>query len=278
MLANSVTSTSVRPKILGVLNITPDSFSDGGQYLAPGEALQRAAALWDAGADYVDVGAESTRPGADEVDASEELRRLEPVFASFRQQGRCWSIDSQKPKVMRAAVDAGAGMINDVNALQWPGALDVAASSGVPVVLMHRQGTASSMQQQPQYQDVVAEVIAFLSARRDACIQAGMSADDIVVDPGIGFGKTLEHNLELLRATARIRSETGCRIMIGVSRKSMFRDLLGIKEPAGRVNASAWTAAWCAMQGADFLRVHDVAETLHALTLMRALHAEPRVD
>lgn len=266
------------PKVLGVLNITPDSFSDGGHFLAPDEALLRATTLWDAGADYVDVGAESTRPGAAAVDAAEELRRLEPVFAGLRQQTGVWSIDSQKPEVMRAAVNAGAGMINDVNALQWPGALAVAASAGVPVVLMHRQGSAATMQQQPQYDDVVAQVIQFLCQRRDACLEAGMSQTEIIVDPGIGFGKTLEHNLALLRATSRIRAQTGCRIMIGVSRKSMFRDLLGLQDPVQRVLASAWTAAWCAAQGADFIRVHDVAETRQALTLMAALQAAPAVE
>ncbi len=259
-------------EILGVLNVTPDSFSDGGCYIQPDDALARARQIWDAGADWVDVGAESTRPGAAEVDVDEELRRLGPVFAGLRRDGRRWSIDTQKPAVMRAAVDAGAGMINDVNALQWPGALSACVSLGVPVVLMHRQGKADNMQRAPQYRDVVTEVTAFLRARVDTCIAAGIPQQDIVVDPGIGFGKTLSHNLALLQATRAIRRDTGCRIMIGVSRKSMFRDLLGLEKPEQRVVASAVTAAWCAGQGADFVRVHDVEQTLQALTTWRALN------
>lgn len=259
-------------EILGVLNVTPDSFSDGGQYLDADAALSRARNIWDAGAEWVDVGAESTRPGAAVVDTDEEMRRLAPVFAGLRRDGRKWSIDTQKPEVMRAAVDAGAGMINDVNALQAPGALVVAARFGVPVVLMHRQGSAADMQQAPAYGNVVAEVADFLSARAQACIDAGVPSSDIVVDPGIGFGKTLAHNLALLRATTALREQTGCRIMIGVSRKSMFRDLLGLDRPADRVLGSALTAAWCAGQGADFVRVHDVAETRQALKVWSALN------
>ena len=199
------------------------------------------------------------------------MARLTPVFEGLQADGRAWSIDSQKPVVMQAAVQAGACMINDVNALQAKGAIDVAAAADVPVVLMHRQGAAKTMQSQPQYADVVAEVIAFLQMRIDACEKGGVARHNIVVDPGIGFGKTLEHNLALLRATSRIRRETGLPIMIGVSRKSMFRDLLGIDAPEDRVSASAWTAAWTATQGADYLRVHDVMETRHAWKLMRAL-------
>lgn len=256
---------------LGVLNVTPDSFSDGGRYLAPDQALARACALWDAGAEFVDVGAESTRPGAADVSVDEELTRLQPVFNGLRGDGRSWSIDTQKPEIMRAALAAGAVMINDVNALQAEGAIAVAAESTVPVVVMHRQGVAQTMQDRPAYGDVVADVIAFLQSRVDACVQGGVAHSRVVVDPGIGFGKTLEHNLALLRATSRIRQETGCPIMIGVSRKSMFRDLLGIDAPEERVAASAWTSAWAAAQGADYLRVHDVPETRQALTLMQAL-------
>ncbi|MEN8721058.1 MAG: dihydropteroate synthase [Oceanococcaceae bacterium] len=267
--------TQRRPDILGVLNVTPDSFSDGGRYLAPDAALAQAFALWDDGADIVDIGAESTRPGAPEVPLTEELRRLRPVFAGFAGVQRPWSIDTQKPEVMQAAVAAGATFINDVNALQGSGALAVAAeltaSGAVDVVLMHRQGSARTMQQQPRYRDVVTEVVAFLRARCDACERAGIARERIVVDPGIGFGKTLAHNLALVRATADIRRHTGCRILVGVSRKSMFRDLLGLQAPADRVWPSAMTAAWCARQGADMLRVHDVRETVQALTLDVAL-------
>ncbi len=263
-----------KTEILGVLNVTPDSFSDGGQFLDADAALKRARDIWDAGAEWVDVGAESTRPGAEVVDVDEELRRLAPVFAGLRRDGRKWSVDTQKPEVMRAAVDAGAGMINDVHALQAPGALAAAASLGVPVVLMHRQGSAADMQAAPAYTDVVAEVTAFLRERVRACVSAGVPAEDVVVDPGIGFGKTLAHNLALLRATAALREATGCRIMIGVSRKSMFRDLLGLEQPADRVLASALTAAWCASEGADFVRVHDVAETRQALLTWSALSTD----
>ncbi len=261
-------------EILGVLNVTPDSFSDGGSYLQAEDALARARQIWAAGAEWVDVGAESTRPGAAMVDAAEELRRLQPVFAGLRRDGRKWSIDTQKPEVMRAAVDAGAGMINDVNALQRPGALAEAARSGVPVVVMHRQGSAADMQAAPRYTDVVAEVTAFLCRRVQACVEAGVPRKDVIVDPGIGFGKSLQHNLDLLRATATIRRDTGCRLMIGVSRKSMFRELLGLDDPAERVLASVLTAAWAAGQGADFIRVHDVEQTRQALAVWQALNTE----
>lgn len=267
--------TPQRPDILGVLNVTPDSFSDGGCFLAPEAALARARALWDDGADIVDIGAESTRPGAPDVPLAEELRRLQPVFAGFAGVQRTWSIDTQKPEVMQAAVAAGATIINDVNALQGSGALAVAAeltaSGAVDVVLMHRQGSAQTMQQQPRYRDVVGEVVAYLRARCDACERAGIARERLVVDPGIGFGKTLAHNLALLQATAHIRKQTGCRILVGVSRKSMFRDLLGLAAPETRVWPSAMTAAWCARQGADMLRVHDVRETVQALALDVAL-------
>lgn len=260
-----------RPRLLGVLNITPDSFSDGGQYLSPDAALQRACLLWEQGADWVDVGAESTRPGAPAVSVAEELRRLEPVFAGLKADGRPWSIDSQKPEVLAAAVAAGVGMLNDVNALQAPGALEVAASCDVPVVLMHRQGNAQTMQAAPAYSDVLQEVEAFLLQRRQACLQAGIAAERIILDPGIGFGKTLEHNLILLRALSSMRQRLGAPILLGVSRKSLFRDLLGLEQPEQRIAVSAQLAAWAAGQGVDYLRVHDVPQTVQALRLQQAL-------
>lgn len=259
-------------QLLGVLNVTPDSFSDGGCYLQPEQARARATELWEQGADWVDVGAESTRPGAPRVSESEELRRLRDVFVALSAAARPWSIDTQKPGVMAAALDAGASMVNDVNALQAPGAVDVCADADVAVVLMHRRGDAATMQQAPHYADVVAEVSDFLQRRKEACLQAGMAESRIICDPGIGFGKTLEHNLELLRATARLRKELAAPLLIGVSRKSMFRDLLGLDSTAARILPSVQTAVWAATQGAEYLRVHDVEQTRQGLTLWQALN------
>lgn len=259
-------------QLLGVLNVTPDSFSDGGSYLQPDQARARAHELWQQGADWVDVGAESTRPGAPQVSEDEELRRLRDVFHALAAAARPWSIDSQKPAVMAAAIAAGASMVNDVNALQATGALEVCASAPVSVVLMHRQGDAASMQQAPHYTDVVAEVRDFLRQRKEACLRAGIPESQIICDPGIGFGKTLQHNLELLRATARLREELAAPLLIGVSRKSMFRDLLGLDSMAARIGPSVQTAVWAAAQGADYLRVHDVEQTRQGLKLWRALN------
>jgi dihydropteroate synthase len=255
---------------MGVLNVTPDSFSDGG--LWDGAAAPHALAMLEAGADIIDVGGESTRPGAEPVDEQQEIARVVPVIAALRAATKApISIDTMKPAVAIAAVAAGATMWNDVMALRSPGALETAASLHRPVVLMHMQGEPRTMQAEPHYGDVVAEVIAFLRERVRAAEAKGV--EDIWVDPGIGFGKTLEHNLALLNATQRIADEAGRPVVIGASRK---RFIAAIDERAasaaeGRLGGSVGAALLAAQKGAGMLRVHDVAETVQALKVWRAI-------
>ncbi|MGH8441430.1 MAG: dihydropteroate synthase [Nevskiaceae bacterium] len=254
---------------MGVLNVTPDSFSDGGRFTAPDAALARARAMVEEGAAIVDVGGESTRPGAQPVDEEQELARVLPVIARIRAELGCAiSIDTMKPGVMRAACDAGAELINDVNALRAPGALEAARDSGAAVCLMHMQGEPRTMQQEPRYADVVAEVRAFLEQRVAACVAAGIARERLVVDPGFGFGKALEHNLQLLGAVTEF-AEIGVPVLVGVSRKSMFGQLLdrpADQRLAGGL-AAATLAAW---QGARIVRTHDVRSTMDALKVTTA--------
>jgi dihydropteroate synthase len=256
------------PYVMGILNVTPDSFSDGG---AQGAAAPRGLAMIEAGADIIDVGGESTRPGAEPVDEREEIARVTPVIAALRASTKApISIDTMKPAVAMAAVSAGATMWNDVNALRAPGALDTAASIHRPVVLMHMQGEPRTMQVEPHYDDVVAEVIAYLRARVIEADARGV--DDIWVDPGIGFGKTVAHNLALLNAVGRIGRETGRPVVIGASRK---RFIASIDERArdaskDRLGGSVAAALIATQNGAAMVRVHDVAETVQALKLWRA--------
>ncbi len=261
-----------RPALMGILNVTPDSFSDGGRFLDPAAALAQARQMRDAGADIIDVGGESTRPGARGVPVQEELDRVIPVIqALIAELDVTVSVDSSKPEVMAAALAAGAGMINDVNALRAPGALELAAAHReVSVVLMHMQGEPRSMQQDPRYADVVAEVAGFLRARRDAALAAGIEAQRILVDPGIGFGKSLAHNLSLLKALPQLVEEFG-PLLLGVSRKSMFDKLYGGLPVEQRVAPSVQAALLAAQAGAAILRVHDVAETAAALHLWQAI-------
>ena len=258
------------PYVMGVLNLTPDSFSDGGKW-AEGGATRHGLAMLEAGADVIDVGGESTRPGAETVDAGEEIARVVPVIAALRAATKApISIDTVKPAVAIAAMQAGASIWNDVAALTAPGALETAASLHRPVILMHMRGEPRTMQDDPRYDDVVAEVIAFLKARVVAAEAKGLK--DIWVDPGIGFGKTLEHNLALLRNVKRIGEETGRPVLIGASRKRFIAALDERARSAGsdRLGGSVAAALLAAQQGAAMVRVHDVAETVQALKVWRA--------
>ena len=262
-----------RPRVVGVVNVTPDSFSDGGEHADAEAAIARGLKLVEDGAAMLDIGGESTRPGAADVDEAEELRRVIPVIEGLA--GRCavpLSVDTSKPGVMRAAVAAGAGFINDVRALREEGALDAAAALGVPVCLLHMQGQPRGMQDAPDYQDVVAEVHRFLAERVFACEMAGIDTRRVLVDPGFGFGKTLEHNVLLLRALPRF-VDLGGGLYVGLSRKSMIGELTGRGSPAGRVAGSVAAALVAVQRGALLVRTHDVADTVDALAVWQAVHA-----
>jgi dihydropteroate synthase len=259
-----------QPKVMGVLNVTPDSFSDGGRYAGLEVAVARAERMVEEGAAIVDVGGESTRPGASPVSAQEEIRRVVPVIERLASRiGVPVSVDTSKPEVMRAAVDAGAQMINDVRALRMHGALEAAAASGAAVCLMHMQGEPASMQSAPAYGDVIADVRGFLDARVAACLSAGMPRERICIDPGIGFGKLLEHNLALLAGLSRI-GEPSLPIVVGVSRKSLVGIITG-RPPADRLAGSVAFAALAVVRGASIVRAHDVAATVDAVKVAAAL-------
>ncbi len=261
-----------RPLVMGIVNVTPDSFSDGGRHASTAAAIAHAQQLMEAGADILDVGGESTRPGAALVSEQEELDRVLPVLDGLRGISVPISIDTYKPEVMRAALAAGASMVNDVNALQAQGALQVVAHSDAAVCLMHKQGMPQTMQQRPAYQDVVGEVSAFLKERIAAAESAGISLERIVIDPGFGFGKTVEHNLALLRHLDRLR-ELGVPILAGLSRKSMLGAITG-REVDDRLVASLTAALLAVQRGAAIVRVHDVRETVDALKILNAVNEE----
>ena len=264
-----------RPVIMGTLNVTPDSFSDGGQFVDRQQALQHARAMVAEGAAIIDVGGESTRPGARAVSADEELARVIPVIEALHGEVDApISIDTSKPEVMRAAVAAGAGLINDVYALRLPGALEAAASLGVAVCLMHMQGEPRTMQESPLYADVVGEVYNFLQERMDECMRAGMAREQLLVDPGFGFGKTLEHNLELLRRLDEFAA-LGAPLLVGLSRKSMIGKALGLALEE-RLHASVALALMAVQRGARIVRVHDVRATRDALRMYDAVWAGGR--
>jgi dihydropteroate synthase len=263
-----------RARVMGVVNVTPDSFSDGGAHADTGAAVAHALRLAEEGADLLDVGGESTRPGAGEVPLEEELRRVVPVIERLaRECALPISVDTSKPEVMRAAVAAGAGMINDPYALRRDGALEAAAALGVPVCLMHMQGTPRDMQEAPHYEDVVAEVHGFFAQRLFACEMAGIAKKKLLVDPGFGFGKSLEHNLLLLRQLARF-AELGVPVLAGLSRKGMIGQLTG-RGVEARVHGSVAAALLAVQNGAMLVRVHDVAATVDALAVWRAVAALP---
>ena len=264
-----------RTRVMGIVNVTPDSFSDGGDHASTDAAVAHALKLAAEGADLLDVGGESTRPGAQEVPLEEELRRVVPVIERLaRQTGLPISVDTCKPEVMRAAVQAGAGMINDVCALRREGALDTAAALGVPVVLMHMLGEPRSMQEDPRYDDVVAQVHRFLAERIFAAELAGIPKKNLVADPGFGFGKTTVHNLELLARLDRF-AELGVPVLAGLSRKRSIGELTGRQVPAERVAGSVAAHLLAAQRGARIVRVHDVAATVDALKVWEAVAAVP---
>lgn len=262
------------PRVMGIVNVTPDSFSDGGAHDSTEAAVAHGLRLAEEGADLLDVGGESTRPGAGEVPVDEELRRVIPVIERLvAETALPVSVDTSKPEVMRAAVAAGAGLINDVFALRREGALDAAAAAGVPVVLMHMQGEPRSMQDAPEYDDLVGEVHRFLAERVFACEMAGVPKKRIVLDPGYGFGKTTAHNLLLLRQQSRLL-DLGLPLLAGLSRKRSLGEITG-RDVDGRVHASVAAAVLAAEYGARILRVHDVAATVDALKVWAAVAAQP---
>src|SRR5690625_4126972 len=262
-----------RPRVVGILNVTPDSFSDGGDHATLDAAVAHGLRMAGEGADMLDVGGESTRPGADDVSAADEIARVVPVIERLAGQVDVpLAVDTSKPEVMRAAVAAGAGMVNDVYALRREGALDTVAELGVPVCLMHMQGEPRSMQVAPHYDDVEAEVHRFLAERVFACDMAGIERGKVMVDPGFGFGKNLEHNLALLRALDKLR-DLAAGIYVGLSRKSMLGAIAGREQPADRVSASVAAALVAVQRGAAMVRTHDVAATRDALAVWQAVHA-----
>jgi dihydropteroate synthase len=266
-----------RPNVMGILNVTPDSFSDGGRFIGRDAALGQALAMVNEGADIIDIGGESTRPGATAVSVDQELQRVIPVIEAVREVTSLpISIDTSKPRVMREAVAAGASLINDVRALREEGALEAAAELGVPVCLMHMRGEPRTMQEQPQYKDVVAEICDFLAGRVEACEGAGLNRGQLLVDPGFGFGKRLEHNLELLRRLGEFR-RLGLPLLVGISRKSMIGAILGEVPVEERSHGSVAAALIAASQGASVLRVHDVRASVDALKVQRAVFGDNAV-
>ncbi len=261
-----------RPLVMGIVNVTPDSFSDGGRLGDAQAAIRHALKLQEAGADILDVGGESTRPGAAAVPADEEMRRVLPVIEALAGRGCVVSVDTMKPEVMQAALDAGAAMVNDVMALRTPGALEAVAASDAAVCLMHMQGEPQSMQQSPSYADVVGEVKQFLQDRVAACEVAGIGRERLVIDPGFGFGKTLEHNLALLSHLDRL-AEVGLPVLAGLSRKSMLGTLTG-RSVDEREFAGIAAHLAAVTRGARLLRVHNVAAMRDALAIWNAVEEQ----
>lgn len=266
---NKVLNLSI-PQIMGILNVTPDSFSDGGQFNHIDKALEQARKLIADGATIIDVGGESTRPGAALVSVEEELARVIPIISAIRSESDVWiSIDTSKAEVMKRAVAAGANLINDVRALSEPGAIEAAASANVPVCIMHMQGQPQDMQDNPHYVDVIDEVTDFFSQRIDECINAGIKREHIILDPGFGFGKTMAHNFRLINEFNKFLA-FNLPVLAGLSRKSMFDHLLGLKVDE-RLAPSLTGALLCVQQGAHILRVHDVKETSDMLKIINTV-------
>lgn len=263
-----------RPVVMGILNITPDSFSDGGRFLHPDDALRQALRMCDEGAGMIDIGAESTRPGAQAVTEQEELDRVLPIIEKLRQEcDVIISVDTSTASVIQEAAARGAGFINDVRALQRAGALEAAAKTGLPVCLMHMQGSPATMQNNPQYADIFSEISGFFRQRIQACLEAGIAHERIVLDPGFGFGKTLPHNVALLKGLSRFES-LGLPLLVGLSRKSMLGTILGGAAVDQRLYAGVAGAVIAALNGARILRVHDVKPTIDALAVVTAFQEQ----
>ncbi|MNK65310.1 Dihydropteroate synthase [compost metagenome] len=257
--------------VMGILNITPDSFSDAGQYEHLEFAISRAEQMIVDGVDIIDIGGESSRPGAPPLPLQDELARVMPVLYALRDCGKPLSVDTYKPEVMREAILAGADMINDINGFRAPGAIEAVRDSDCALCIMHMQSVPETMQDQPQYEDVVREVIAFLRERIDTMTAAGIARERLCVDPGFGFGKTVEQNYALLRATRQLRSELNLPVLAGLSRKSMIGAVTG-RPVEQRLAGSVAGALAAVAQGAEIIRVHDVAETVDALKVWRMAH------
>jgi len=254
--------------IMGVLNVTPDSFSDGGKFITPKKAVQHAGMMIDNGADIIDIGAESTRPGAQKVQADEERKRIEPIIKVIKKNFNIpVSIDTYKPEIMELGIDLGVEMINDVYALRQPGAMDIVANSDVMLCLMHMQGTPKDMQNKPSYKSIINDVSQFLQERIHACEEFGINQSRLLIDPGFGFGKTHENNLKLFQSLEKFRF-LSLPLLVGVSRKSMVRNIIGDEEN-DIIQASAIMAALSALRGAKIVRVHDVKETKIALKTLQ---------
>jgi dihydropteroate synthase len=269
-------SLGERTLVMGIVNVTPDSFSDGAMFASVDDAVAHGARLVDEGADLVDVGGESTRPGSDPIEADEELLRVVPVIEGLvkARPGTALSVDTRKPEVASAALDAGASVVNDNAGGRNVALLETVSRTGAGVVLMHMLGEPKTMQDDPRYDDVVAEVHEFLRERIEAAVFAGVPEERVCIDPGIGFGKTVDHNLALLRAVPALRM-LGAAVMVGASRKGFIGTLTGVDDPAARLEGSLAVAVLAAAHGADLVRVHDVAATVRALKVADAVVREP---
>lgn len=269
LFAQGTSLDLTHPHVMGILNVTPDSFSDGGQHNTLIEAVKHANAMLNAGATIIDVGGESTRPGAAEVSVDEELSRVVPVVEALAQRFETWiSVDTSRPEVIRETARAGAHIINDIRSLQMPGALEAAAETGLPICLMHMQGQPGSMQDAPHYENVFADVDRFFSEQIARCEAAGIAKEKLLLDPGFGFGKNLTHNYQLLARLSEFH-HFGVPLLVGMSRKSMVGQLLNVG-PADRLSGSLACAVIAAMQGAQIIRVHDVKETVEAVRVVEA--------
>ncbi|SEF73625.1 dihydropteroate synthase [Vibrio hangzhouensis] len=270
--ANNKTLSLDTPQVMGIVNVTPDSFSDGGKFTSIDAAISQVESMIQAGVTIIDIGGESTRPGAPDVALEEELKRVIPVIKAIRERFDVWiSVDTSKAEVMKQAVEAGADIINDVRALQEPGALEVAAQAGVPICLMHMQGQPRTMQSNPSYDDLLSDVSEFLAQRIDACEAVGIKKTQLILDPGFGFGKTLEHNYHLLAHLEKFH-QFGLPLLAGMSRKSMIFKLLD-KAPADCLAGSLACATLAAAKGAQIIRVHDAKETVEAMKIVQMMQS-----